>query len=196
MRFSRSLSALAIPVLTASAVLSAQVVRSSNSGGTPHNSGPRANNTPYALTRTSTTIQTLADGTTFTRTSIRKTARDSEGRTYDEVHMIGPDGQPVDDWVNCSVFDPIAHTSINWDSRTKIVNVAPVLAPDTTRQRTDPKHAQQVAVAPQSQVPRPSRQVTFEDLGVHTIAGIEAKGTRSTVNIPTGEAGNDRPFTP
>jgi hypothetical protein len=110
--------------------------------------------------------------------------------------MIGPDGQPVDDWVNCSVFDPIAHTSINWDSRTKIVNVAPVLAPDTTRQRTDPKHAQQVAVAPQSQVPRPSRQVTFEDLGVHTIAGIEAKGTRSTVNIPTGEAGNDRPFTP
>lgn len=194
MRFSRSLSALAIPVLTASAILSPQVVRS-NSGEAPHNSGPLANNAPYTLTRTSITVQTLADGATFTRTSIRKTARDSEGRTYDEAHMIGPDGQPDDDWVNCSVFDPIAHTRINWDNRTKIVSVAPVPAPDTTRQRTEPKQVQQVAAAPQSRATRPPRQVTFEDLGVHTLAGIDAKGTRSTVIIPTGELGNDRPFT-
>lgn len=37
--------------------------------------------------------------------------------------------------------------------------------------------------------------MTREDLGVRTIAGIEAKGARTTGIIPAGEQGNDQPLT-
>jgi hypothetical protein len=193
MQFSLSLSARTVLQLAASAALLTQMMGSS-SGQVAHIGGPQANNVPYTLTRTSTIVQTLANRTTITRTFVVKTARDSEGRTYSETQQIlhvRADGQPVD-WVHYFVSDPVARTNINWDNRTKIVNVTHMPNPETG---TQPAQVPDLDAARQPQAVRPTQQVTREDLGFRTIAGIETKGVRTTGIIPAGEQGNDQPLT-
>jgi hypothetical protein len=142
-------------------------------------------------------VQTLADGTTITRTFTVKEARDSEGRAYSETQQtlhIRADGQPTD-LVNYAIFDPVAPTRINWENRTKIANVTHMPAPQTMQDRTQPMQVQDGDAARQPQVGRPTEHQTNEDIGVRTIAGIEAKGMRGTGTIPVGDRGNDRPLT-
>jgi hypothetical protein len=186
MKFTLSLSALTVLLLATSAAVLAQTMGSSSSQ-VAHIGSPQANNLPFTLNRTTTIVQTLADATTITRTFTVKTARDSDGRTYSKMQQtlhLGPDGQPVD-WVTYHVFDPVARTRISWENRTKIANVTPVPAPEVP----------DVDAARQSRVGRPTQQQTREDLGVRTIAGVKAKGTRATGVIPAGDQGNDRPLT-
>jgi hypothetical protein len=129
-------------------------------------------------------VQTLADGTTITTTFTQKEARDSEGRTYSETHVpvIFRADSPPADLVTCFVTDPVARTRIGWNNRAKIAKVAPmpVAEADTARQ---------------TKISHPTQHQTSKNLGVRTIAGIEAKGTRDTGIIPVGEMGNDRPLT-
>ena len=172
-------------LLATSATLLVQIMGSS-SDQVAHIGSPRANNVPYTLTSTSTAVQTLANRTTITRTSTPKMARDSEGRTYDEMHQtlhFGADGQQVD-MVAYFVSDPVARTNIIWYNNAKIASVTHWQVPDVDAARQ-----------PKPQAGRPTQQQTREDLGVRTIAGIEAKGTRATGVIPVGDQGNDRPLT-
>ncbi|MGB6133593.1 MAG: hypothetical protein WCC14_15075 [Acidobacteriaceae bacterium] len=178
MHFFRSLPALPVLLLAASPALPAQVTRDS-SGEVARIDGAQTNTVPYTLTRTSTIVQTLVNGATITRTFTVKSARDSEGRMYSETHLTTPIGV-----IHYTVFDPVARTITNWDNRTKTAIVTHI-----------PAQAPEVDAARQPQAVRKSGQVTREDLGVRTIAGAEARGTRITVVVPTGEAGNDRPFT-
>jgi hypothetical protein len=183
MQFSPFFYALTGLLLATSAAIPIQTAGSS-SGQITHIGSPQANNVPYTLTRTSTIVRTLANGATITRTFIVKSARDSEGRTYSETQQTLPvraNGQPVD-WIHYSVSDPVARTNTNWDNRTKIANVTHMRIPA-------------VDAARQPQAVRPAQQVTREDLGVRTIAGVEAQGTRTTGIIPADEQGNGRPLT-
>jgi hypothetical protein len=169
----------------------------SSSGQVAHIGSPLANNVPYTLTSTTTIVQTLANGTTITRTFTQKMARDSEGRTYSETQQtlhVRADGQPID-LVSYIVFDPVARTRISWENRTKIANFTHMPAPETMQDRTQPMQVPDGDAARQPQVGRPTEQQTSEDLGVRNIAGIEAKGTRNTGIIPAGDQGNDRPLT-
>jgi hypothetical protein len=170
---------------------------SSNSAQIARIGSPLANNFPWTLTRTTTIVQTLANGTTITRTFTVKEAHDSEGRTYSETQQtlhIRADGQPVD-LVTYNVFDPVARTRISWENRTKIANVTHMPDPKTMQDRTQPMQVQDVDAVRQPQVGRPTQQHTTEDLGDRTIVGIEAKGTRGTGIIPAGDQGNDQPLT-
>jgi hypothetical protein len=196
MQFSRSLSVLTILPLAASAALLAQTIVIS-SGQISHVGSPQANKVPWTLSRTTTIVQTLADGTTITNTFTAKDACDSEGRTYSETQQtlhVRADGQPID-LINYIVFDPIARVHINWQNRTKVANVAHMPDPETSQQRTQPVQLPDVDMPRVPQTGRPTEHQTSEDLGVRTIAGIEAKGTRNTGVIPVGEWGNDRPLT-
>lgn len=182
MRFYRFFSALAVLPLTASAALPAQATGSSSGEAAAHVADPQANNVPYTLTCTSTIVQTLANGATITRSFTVKSARDAEGRTYSEQLLTLPTGpDPRIDRVHYIVFDPVAHTNINWDNRTKIAFVAHIPASDEA--------------ALQPHAARKPKHLTREDLGVRTIAGVEARGTRTTLVVPAGDVGNDRPFT-
>jgi YD repeat-containing protein len=195
MRFFRSLCTPAVLLLAASAVLSGQVVGSSF--GAVAYFGPQGNKAPFTLTRTTTTVQTLADGTTLTHTSTTKQAYDSQGRSYAETRQmepVGPDSQP-DEWVHAFITDPVTHTHITWDSRTKIANVTHMPEPQIMHPVTVPEQLPRAAVVHQPPVVRPHPQMTREDLGFRTIAGIQATGSRTTQIIPTGEQGNDRPLT-
>lgn len=183
MQLSRPLSALTVLLPATSAALLALTVGSSSGQVAPIGS-PLANNLPWTLNRTTTIVQTLADGTTITRTFTAKEARDSEGRTYGEVHQtfhIRADGQPTD-LVAYSVSDPAARTNTNWGNNSKIASVTHMQVPG-------------VDAARQPRVVRRTQHQTTEDLGVRTIAGIEAKGTHTTGIMPAGDQGNDRPLT-
>jgi VCBS repeat-containing protein len=196
MQFSRSLSMLTVLPLAASAALLAQTVVLSSGQGAQFSS-PQANKVPWTLTRTTTTVQTLADGTTITNTFTVKEARDSEGRAYSETQQtlhVRADGQPID-LTNYIVFDPIARVHITWQNRTKIANVTHMPDPQASQQRTQPVQLPDVDMPRVPQTGRPTQQQKSEDLGVRTIAGIEAKGTRATGVIPVGDWGNDRPIT-
>lgn len=180
----RPFSTLPVLFLAVYTALPTQVTGSSSSEGV-HIGALQTNNIPYTLIRISTIVQTLANGVTTTRTFTVKSARDSEGRIYSERHSTLPSGSdPHVDMVHYSVFDPVARTDSNWDNRTKIAYVVHVIVqspePDAVRQ---------------SQAVRKPRHVTREALGVRTIAGVEAGGTRSTLVVPVGEVGNDQPFT-
>jgi hypothetical protein len=174
--FSRSLSVLPVLLLAVSAALPAQVT-GSNSGEVAHIDGPRTKNVPYTLTRTAIIVQTLANGAAITRRFTVKSAHNSEGRTYSETHLTTPI-----DLVHYTVFDPVTRRNINWDNHTKIASVTHMQAPE-------------VDAARQPQAGRAPRQVTRKDLGFRAIAGIEARGTRTTAIIPASEVGNDQPLT-
>src|ERR1700749_2943497 len=65
---------------------------------------------PYTATWTEKQVQALANGTTITRESTTKFARDSNGRTYTETHHMlpaGADGQPRE-MVTYHIFDTVA----------------------------------------------------------------------------------------
>jgi hypothetical protein len=195
MRFSRSLL-LNLLLLATSAPLVAQTTRINSSAQVMHVGGPLASHVPWTLTRHTTVVQTLANGTTVTRTFTIREARDSEGRTYSETQQtlhVRADGQPVD-LVTYSIFDPVASARINWEKHTKIAIVTHMPAPKTVQDQTLPMPVPDVEGARQPHTVRPTQQQTTEDLDERTIAGIEAKGTRRTGVIPAGDQGNDKPL--
>lgn len=140
---------------------------------------------PYTATWTETSTRTLADGTTITRQTTTKFARDASGRTYTEMHNqlpIGSDGQP-NEVVFYSVSDPVAHTHLSWNSNTKEATLSAMQSIHLSRL---PDHVQAA---------KPDPNFQREDLGTKNIAGVNAKGIRITRIIPTGQIGNDRPIT-
>ena len=160
-------------------------------------------NKPYSATVKTTTVQRLADGTTITRVTTTKEARDSEGRTMHQNSFNVPNGAPV----NTSVFDPVNRTMTHWMSQSKqatVFHMADPKSPATnlTTQKTAPAAAQSSngAAAGQSQSATVSQLARIrnrqrEDLGGKTIAGVYAEGTRITMTTPEGVEGNDRPIT-
>jgi hypothetical protein len=182
MHFFRFLTAHYVLLLFASAPLPAQVT-GSGTGEAAHFGAALTNNLPYTLTRTSTIVQTLANGAIITRTFSVKSARDAEGRMYSEERLASPSGV-----VSYIVFDPVSRRNVTWNNRTKIAVVTHWVAPES-------EQAAGVDAAQQPRNTRVPKGVTREDIGLGTIAGLEATGTRTTVIVPTGDVGNDRPFT-
>jgi hypothetical protein len=150
---------------------------------------------PYTALRKTTHVQKLADGTTITRESTEKEARDSEGRTYHESHFSFPAGVPGQAPFSHSVyniFDPVNRVQINWNSNSKQANVSHMPEPGQLSQPQRPATLPQVRSLP-ARVAQDRSGI--EDLGTKTINGVEAKGIRFTRVIPEGSEGNDRPLT-
>lgn len=178
MHLSKPLFALPILLLAGSTAIPGLAMGRS-SGNVGDKGDQQTKSTPYTFTRTSTIVQTLANGATITRSFTVKSARDSEGRTYSEEHLTNPVGL-----VRYTVFDSVARTDITWSNRTKIAIVTHI-----------PAQGPEAGAPQQPPAARKPTQVTREDLGLRTIAGLEARGTRTTLVVPAGEAGNDQPFT-
>jgi hypothetical protein len=78
-------------------------------------------NKPYSATVKTTVVQKLADGTTITRVTTTKEARDSAGRTMRQTSLYVPNGAPA--IVNTVVVDPGSHTMTQWMSQSKQATV-------------------------------------------------------------------------
>ncbi len=85
-------------------------------------------NAPYSATFTSTSTEKLQDGTVLTHTTTRIAARDSLGRTREEITLPahGTDSKPH---TMVMILDPVAHTVTRLDAEKKIAIVHPIPEP-------------------------------------------------------------------
>ena len=142
---------------------------------TSNTSGGRVLNAPYSAMRRFTSVEKLADGTTRSSKSGGSEARDSQGRTYSagERHWTYLDhGKSVlKSEMLYRIDDPVSNTETRWDSTSKEVKVVHW-----------PKGGNSGTVDIGAFLPPFPGELT-EKLGVRTIEGVIAEGTRSSYTV-------------
>jgi hypothetical protein len=135
--------------------------------------------TPYSATAVTETVQVLGDGTRITNKTTAMIARDGEGRTRREqtLKISGPFVFNGDLPRLVFINDAVAGVQYVLDARRQ-----------TARKTFSPTGP------PPGPLPIKTASGKTEALGKLTIEGVEAEGTRSTVTIPIGQIGNDRPI--
>lgn len=191
-------SALAVLAIAAAANSGAQTAPLVPAATLPGSDIPGAvepSGVPYSATRTTTRMQTLADGTTITHTSVQKEARDSQGRTYHAVQLelSAAAGQQRAITIY-TVIDPVKRIAMHWDSNgnTVTVNRFPQSRPAPT---VPVPRNNQAPPAVQPRAPRNSSDLQIDDLGTQTINGVQAHGRRVTHIIPADKVGNNQQIT-
>ena len=166
---------------------------------------------PYSAQIVTEHTQTLADGNTISQKQTGLMYRDSEGRTRRE-QALGPIG-PVPAGPNppqlVFITDPVAGVSYVLDANTKTahkVPLAPGMAQGATMIASGVGQAGGVVMGPGPETemrietrmhvggkaagPPPAP----ESLGGREIEGVQAEGTRTTMTVPAGQMGNERPL--
>ena len=140
---------------------------------------PAISGVPFSAKVILETVSHLQDGTLITHTTYNLDARDSSGRTRNEMR----------NWVSSDGAEPRL-------TRVELYDPA-------TRTRTDlyplSKLARQwiLSAATQTAVPLapgPKPEVIREEIGTDTMEGLPVKGLRVTQTYATGALGNDRPL--
>ena len=171
-------------------------------------------NAPYSATITNESVQSLADGNRIVQSSSGTTARDSMGRTRQDLPLpsIG-NMAPADTPRLVLLQDPVAQVSytLNLTDKTarkgssfSMMNFAGTAASVTTasgamiaRTVAGPVITAQLAPLPlsiQRTTIADEGEVRAEDLGSKTMEGVSVTGTRTTRTIPAGQIGNDKPL--
>ncbi len=171
-------------------------------GGTP------VKGAPYSAQAVTETTQTLADGNRIVQKSTATVYRDSLGRERREQTLpaIGSFTPQADSPQIISISDPVAgvNYSLNSKERVAIKLPTPTLPPPPPggADRKFDIIVNNAGIAPGA-VPPPvmiykanpnPKTPHIEQLGWKLIEGIQAEGTRSTITIPAGEVGNERPI--
>jgi len=140
----------------------------------------------YTAAATSTSIEKLANGTTITHSSTIAEARDGEGRTVKTVTSTGPGGKAE---THTTVTDPVAHTVTEWSSGSTTATQFQLPTPP-------PGGGRGQGQGPGSSGPggRVRPEVTTTTLTPKSIAGVTADGVKTTVTVPAGAEGNDKPL--
>ena len=187
-------------------------------------SGDTVKGAPYAADTITETTQSLVDGNRIVRTNKSSFARDSQGRTRHEtqIQQLGPVGQTEQPLVSVFIEDPVAKMQYHLDTNTKIVTRSPLtpigpggamgnvhviasIGPEFNIRvpEPNPRPGMASAGAIHQEVRHelhvvtgavPGRKVKTEDLGEKTFEGVAARGQRTTLVIPAGEAGNEMPL--
>jgi hypothetical protein len=145
---------------------------------------------PYSAVRTTTHVQTLANGATITHTSQVKEARDSSGRTYfASVPNVAQGAGGARSFVH--VYDPVSRETISWSSNSKQATL--VHLPDANQVHTRGMAAG--AGGGSGRFHGHNDAAKTEDLGSKTINGLVVNGTRMTRVIPAGAQGNSEALT-
>jgi hypothetical protein len=140
---------------------------------------------PYSMVEKTTTVRTLADGTTMRSTHEERKMRDAEGRTrVDILHEFKNEVTIV----ITTISDPVTRTRTTLNVRQKMAYTfhLPELKPAAP---VDEKKLAELRAAAKS---RPTPNFQRENLGQKNVSGIFAEGTRTTRLIPIGMEGNDR----
>jgi hypothetical protein len=139
---------------------------------------------PYSAQFSTENIQVLADGTRITRKTEGVVYRNGEGRTRREqtLDALGP--VPLEGGPRKLIFinDPVAGAHYVLDVQDHSAHKLPFRDLPPTKNGLPNEFEDS---------PDP---VTNESLGKRMIEGVEAEGTRSTITIPVGRIGNDRPL--
>ena len=146
---------------------------------------------PYRGVAVTETRQTLADGNTISRKVQANVFRDSQGRTRRETTLtgVGPLAVTGASRTFVRIYDPVAGTAFVLHQDTKVAEKLPV-----PRGGRKPPANLQGSFNARMQEEIAKGSLKKEDLGVQTINGISAQGTRFTRTIPAGQAGNAKPI--
>jgi hypothetical protein len=139
---------------------------------------------PYSAQFSTESTQVLADGTRITRKSNGVVYRSGEGRTRREQTLSAVGPIPMEGAPKQLVFinDPVAGAHYVLDVQDHSARKLPFRDAPPGANGVPPEFAGS---------PDP---VKTENLGKQVIEGVEAEGTRSTITIPAGRIGNDRPL--
>jgi hypothetical protein len=166
---------------------------------------------PYQAEKISWSVQKLADGTVITRETKGLIARDTKGRTREDLYLVhsGQMGGHEHDMSlqSGTVGDPVTHTILFWtDEKTKVAMQMQMPSLPASGRMTGMLGAPPSPPPPPGRVSAVSREagtggpllikddVRTEELGKQSIEGVLVTGKRMTTTIPTGKIGNDRPI--
>ncbi len=145
----------------------------------------RALNAPYSAKRHFTSAQKSADGTINRSESGGSEARDSLGRTFSAAERqwtyLESKKSVLGSEMLYRIHDPVAKTDTKWDTTAKEVKV--IRWPERTAEGDASEAQCQAACAEFTMKPFG----TDERLGVKTIAGVVAEGTRNSYTVPSGD---------
>jgi hypothetical protein len=163
--------------------------------------GRTVTGSPLSATEQRHSLQVLGDGTRIEQTENSQISRDAEGRTRTESTPGGSDAPAI-----VTIQDPVAGANYFLDSVHKTANKLPL-----PRLLSAAGISESAAMSTHIAAPgfETARIVTLqtgsginksaataapvdEDLGVQNVNGVLAKGTRTSINIPAGQIGNDR----
>jgi hypothetical protein len=158
---------------------------------------------PYKAEAVTEVTQTLADGNKIARKTTSTVWRDSSGRTRREVTLaaVGPMvGKDMPRHV--FIHDPVAGTTYVLEPDRKIARKMPAFGHGLREGHERPEGEERPGPGARFfnrrvKGPGPdgageNRQT--ESLGAQTVDGLEATGTRTTITIPAGSIGNERPI--
>jgi hypothetical protein len=168
--------------------------------GDAASAGPVVRDAPYAGDGVTTVKATLFDGTRIERTVTAKFYRDSAGRVRREQTVMGlAELDPARDTAQIvTIVDPAAGVvwTLNTESRTAhrlLFRTRSMAAPPPP---PPPPPAGVGMAGPGAPPPPPAAppKPVEEAIGTREIEGLRATGVKSTLTIPAGQIGNDRPI--
>jgi len=140
---------------------------------------PAVRGLPFSAKVELETVSQLQDGTLITHKTYNLDARDSAGRTRNEMRNWITAGGEEPKLTRIQLYDPATKTRTDLFPLTKLA-----------RQWVVAAAAQATPVAATAKP-----ETTREEIGTDTIEGLPVKGTRVTQTYATGALGNDRPLT-
>jgi hypothetical protein len=145
-------------------------------------SGKTVKGAAYSGQGITETVQTLSDGNRVIHKTTVLVYRDREGRTRRDQTLgaIGPWAAAGDPPQVIFISDPPTGVQYILDPRARTARKSKFSANDRPFILPGP--------------PVPTSPAKTESLGKRTIEGVEAEGARTTIIIPTGEVGNERPI--
>jgi hypothetical protein len=157
---------------------------------------------PYSGTEVTTTTQVLAGGNTIQSQHQSTVYRDSQGRMRTDTTVTHPGTRPGATTASSqtpttitTIHDPVAGVMRQVDNDRKVVNEIPIRTPGNRPNATGaPRNGATAGQRANGRGPNAQRpadpNVTTENLGMQTINGVAATGTRITRTIPAGTMGN------
>jgi hypothetical protein len=173
---------------------------------------------PYSAEAITESTQTLSDGNRIVNKSTASIYRDSEGRTRREqaLRAIGPYANEGGPSQTIHISDPVAEVSYVLDPGAQVARKMPpmrfkfdkkpasggkIVGPDEKEHFRIRLHSDGVMDKKMTKsrvavgvLDRNHPNSRTESLGRQNIGGVDAEGTRTTVTIPAGEIGNERPI--
>ncbi|HUP04943.1 MAG TPA: hypothetical protein VMU19_13195 [Bryobacteraceae bacterium] len=159
----------------------------------------RVTGAPYSGVRTTSMQETLANGNVISRQEQSKVYRDSEGRV--RVETTTTNTVTGKTHTSVTITDPVAGASYMLDPEAKTYTRA--MARMFSRPAGAGSDGSASVAVPgrrggnRAQTPgrgRGSAEVQSEDLGIQSVEGQPATGTRMTETIPAGGIGNQQPI--
>jgi hypothetical protein len=162
--------------------------------------GPIVRGAPYSGEGVTTVTQVLGDGTRIERIIRAKFYRDRDGRVRREQTIIGLAAldPSLDSQAVLTIADPIAGVTYVLDPTTHTGRRMPL--------RLDSQRGPDGAPPPPPPPPPPSGTTAAgappapppppvpESLGTRQIEGVRSTGRKTTITIPAGQIGNNRPI--